>query len=126
METSARDDEAAAVLEVASDSQFGLKIRYRTGMSDNSPVTLWAINQTNQKKLTNLRDPGDTDKDSISLIVPRQTGFAFDSGIPTGAQVEIVLNSNQWWTIEDVEYDVGTAAESPCIELNASRFGHYE
>jgi hypothetical protein len=115
-----RDQAALAVLCVAQTSPGGAMARVRLGLQDFQSKTIWYLSGQGENGSTSLRRGQQTGIDTITVIVPRQQYFKFDIPIVSGMIIELEIGSQNWYSVERVDYCAGTPSTSPIYTLTCA------
>ena len=95
-------------------------MRIRLGVNNPVPILVWGIAASSESSLTSLRERTKSGEASVADIIPRQWGFELDEEVGPGLLLERVLNSNDWWSVDNVRYDCETPLDSPTYTFESS------
>jgi hypothetical protein len=104
-----RTDAAACALSIAQE--LGV-VLYVNAPGVASWVTVYGFILDNSK--------GNNDVETLSVVIPRQTGFPFTAGVPVGTVVK--YNSLQY-TVESAVPDIGDYQAAATFLLECQRAG---
>jgi hypothetical protein len=100
--------------------EFGQRMRIRLGVNNPVPVIVWGIAASSESSLTSLRERRKTAEANCADIIPRQCEFELNVEAAPGLLLERVLNSGNWWSVDNVRYDCETPVDSPTYTFESS------